>query len=336
MTGVGSAPSAALAGTVLVTGGAGFIGRALLRRAARESWPARLVITSREPANLERVLARFPGVRGVVADLARPDGTDALRRALEDERIDTVIHAAAVKSVPDAERDVRAAIELNVSGSERVARAAIDAGVRTVVGISSDKACAPAGVYGLTKALMERSFAEYARRGSTRFVTARAGNVAGAGGSVVPLFRRQLADEGRVTLTDPKMTRFWLSADECVELVVAAVALGNEATGATLLARYPAMTIGDVAQAAWLHHGGSGEVPVSVIGKRPGEKLSDELWNEAEAPRLVEWGRYLYLRPPLGAAPDDVPVEPHYQSDAPARWLGVAEMRTIIHDAEGV
>jgi UDP-N-acetylglucosamine 4,6-dehydratase/5-epimerase len=325
-----------LTGTVLVTGGTGFIGRALLRRAAREDWPARLVVTSRDAANLASLRERFPRVIGVVADLARPEGEAALRRALVEERPDTVIHAAAVKSVPDAERDVRAAIELNVTGSERVARAAIDAGAGTVVGVSSDKACAPAGVYGLTKALMERSFAEYARVSATRFVAARAGNVAGAGGSVIPLFRRQLADVGHVTLTDPKMTRFWLSADECVDLVVAAVLLAKEANGATLLARYPAMTIGEVAQAAWLAHGGSGEVPVKVIGKRPGEKLSDELWNDAEAPRLVEWGRYLYLRPPL-AAPVEAPLsEPHYGSEAPARWLSVAEMQAVIRDAESI
>jgi FlaA1/EpsC-like NDP-sugar epimerase len=326
----------ALEGTVLVTGGTGFIGRALLRRAARERWSARLLVTSRDADNLARVLARFPGVRGVVADLAQAGGVEALRRALDSERVDTVIHAAAVKSVPDAERDVHAAIELNVVGSERVARAAADAGVAVVVGVSSDKACAPAGVYGLTKALMERTFAELSRTSRTSFATARCGNVAGAGGSVVPLFRRQLVDSGRVTLTDPGMTRFWLSADDSVELVVATVALAKEATGATLLARYPAMTIGDVAQAAFLTHGGSGSVPVDVVGKRPGEKLSDELWNEAEAPRLVEWGRYLYLRPPLAGAATVPVAEPRYGSEAPARWLSVAEMQAIIHDAESI
>ena len=114
-----------LAGNVLVTGGTGFVGRALLRRADRERWPVQVVITSRSAENLARVRERFPGVRGLLADLTRPEGAEALRRALEEERIDTVIHAAAVKSVPDAERDVRVAIELNVTGSERVARAAI-------------------------------------------------------------------------------------------------------------------------------------------------------------------------------------------------------------------
>jgi UDP-N-acetylglucosamine 4,6-dehydratase/5-epimerase len=327
---------AALEGTVLVTGGTGFIGRALLRRAARERWPARLLVTSRDATNLARVIARFPGVQGVVADLARTDGIDTLRKTLRDEHVDTIIHAAAVKSVPDAERDVRAAIELNVNGSERVARAATEAGVGVVVGVSSDKACAPAGVYGLTKALMERVFAEQARTSATRFATARCGNVAGAGGSVVPLFRRQLADAGRVTLTDPQMTRFWLSPDDSVDLVSSAVALAKEASGATLLARYPAMTIGDVAQAAFLTHGGAGQVPVSVVGKRPGEKLSDELWNEAEAPRLVEWGRFLYLRPPLDGPAENPVAEPRYGSEAPARWLSVAEMQAIIHDAESV
>lgn len=321
---------------MLVTGGTGFIGRALLRRAAREAWPARLLVTSRDPATLARILARFSGVRGILADLATTAGIETLRRTLGEERVGTVIHAAAVKSVPDAERDVRAAVELNVIGSDRVARAATDAGVGTVVGISSDKACAPAGVYGLTKALMERSFSEHARTSSTRFVTARCGNVAGAGGSVVPLFKKTLAEAGRVTLTDPKMTRFWLSAEESVELVVAAVALGREASGATLLARYPAMTIGDVAQAVWLEHGGNGDVPVAVIGKRPGEKLSDELWNDAEAPRLVEWGRYLYLRPPLDGPAKDPVAESHYGSENPARWLSVAEMRAIVQDAESV
>jgi UDP-N-acetylglucosamine 4,6-dehydratase len=326
----------ALDGTVLVTGGTGFIGRALLRRAAREQWPARFLVASRDPQNLGHVLSRFPGVRGLVTDLATARGEEALRRALGDEHIDVVIHAAAVKSVPDAERDVFSAIELNVNGSERLARASVDAGVGVVVGVSSDKACAPAGVYGMTKALMERAFSEHARNSATRFVTARCGNVAGAGGSVVPLFRRQLSETGRVTLTDPQMTRFWLSADQAVDLVVAATALAKEATGATLLARYPAMTIGDVAQATFLTHGGSGDVPASIIGRRPGEKLSDELWNEAEAPRLVEWGRYLYLGPPL-AGPASVPVpEPRYGSEAPARWLGIEEMRAIIEDAESI
>jgi UDP-N-acetylglucosamine 4,6-dehydratase/5-epimerase len=328
-------PQGSLEGTVLVTGGTGFVGRALLRRAAREAWPARIVVTSRNVGTLERIRARFPGVGGVVADLARHEGQEVLGRALRAERVDTVIHAAAVKSIPDAERDVRAAIELNVIGSDAVARAAIEAGVGTVVGISSNAACAPAGVYGFTKALMERSFAAHARSSSTRFVTARSGNVAGAGG-VVPLFRRQLAEQARVSLTDPKMTRFWLSADEGVDLVLAAVALAQQANGATLLGLYPAMRIRDVAQAVWLERGGSGDVPAEIVGKLPGEKLSDELWNEAEAPRLVTWGRYLYLRPVLDG-PAEVPhAEQRYGSENPARWLSVADIRAIIQDAETV
>ncbi len=328
-----ASPSTQRSGRILVTGGTGSLGRALLGRAHREGWPARLVVVSRDAGKCAALERELSGIRAVTLDLGSPAGGQALARLLAEERIDTLIHAAAEKQVPVAERHVADAVRANVTASTHVARAAVEAGVARVVGVSTDKACSPASVYGLTKALMERLFAEADTFGSTRFVCLRCSNVIGSSGSAALLFFRQLAENGTIRVTDRRMTRFALSLAEAVDLVWLCADLAVEIPGATLLPRYPAYRIDDLSEAVWLERGGSGPPPVEVTGLRPGERLFDLLWDEGDAPRLAAFGDHPYLKPGGTTPALDGALPPRYSSEAPVRWLTVSELRRMINEA---
>lgn len=356
-------------GNILITGGAGFLGRAIIRRAIREKWEARFTVYSRDENKQFEVKRRY----GKDADLrfVLGDVIDAGRLRDVMTGHDIVIHAAAVKFIPEAEWNVREAIRVNVEGSNAVAEAAVRAGVETVIGISTDKACAPLNTYGATKMLMERIFSEWARiQSRTHFATVRYGNVIGSTGSVIPLFEKQMADRGELQVTDPRMTRFWLSADAAVDLILLALGYAEGRPGATLIGANPAMAITELATAVWrlylAEHGGSltgafekvtsskrklrlaarESLPkLRFTGIRPGEKLAEQLFNEQEAPRAYpifesEATRGFVLLPPterLGDGPGDpLPAKNGYSSDAPVRWLSTDEMIDLIIDARTI
>ena len=209
-------------GTVLVTGGTGSLGQAILSRAKVERWDARFVVYSRDEAKQAVLQERFPDVRCILGDVRDGDRLEAAMRG-----VDTVIHAAAYKRVPEAERQPITCAEANVVGSANVVAAARRIGTPRVIGISTDKACSPINAYGFTKALMERMFAAEAleRPDGPAFTTVRYGNVIASRGSVVPMFRAQAARGGPLTLTDPDMTRFWITLDDAVDLILAGLAI---------------------------------------------------------------------------------------------------------------
>lgn len=326
-----------LQGRVLVTGGAGFLARAIYRRATAEDWPAEFTCLSRDDSKHAALQARFPHVETVQADvgLTDVDYLEALMRGF-----DVVIHAAASKHVDRSESHAFATIRTNVEGSRRVAAAALGARVGRVIGISTDKAVQPSNVYGCTKMAMERLFQEADRLGTTRFHIVRYGNVISSTGSVITLFQRWLAEEQPIRLTDPRMTRFWMGVDEAIDLID--YALRQPRGGEVILPKMRAMPMHDLVRTmlGYNEHGtldadvAAGRV--QIIGTRPGEKRHESLMHEQESVRAVERERgYVHLAPPDSRSSNTVPWS--ITSDhPPGGWMGVADMRALIEDAAEV
>jgi len=329
-----------LTGNILVTGGAGFLARGIYRRARAEGWGARFTAFSRDDAKHARLQADFPEVRTVLGDVA---GGDELLLDTVFVGHDAVIHAAASKYVDRAETSVWDTVRTNVYGSQAVAEAAIRAGVERVVGISTDKACEPVNVYGQTKAVMERIFQEAdALSPDTRFTVVRYGNVVGSTGSVVPLFRRQLEETGRVRVTDPKMTRFWMGVDEAVDLIVDALHPDfGEFRGHVLVPSARALPLGDLVRIAI---GVDPGVPLSedmveVVGVRPGEKRHEKLIHQQESVRAKGYigpdRAFQWALAPPGDEPSAAAFD--FVSDAPLRgMMPLDEMVALMADAETV
>jgi UDP-N-acetylglucosamine 4,6-dehydratase len=349
------------------------LGRAIIRRATRENWPCQFTVFSRDETKQWELRRRYPTVRCVLGDVAA--GVGDLLSVMHETEPRTVIHAAAVKYIPEAEWNVWETIRINITGSTNVAIAALSTpSVEKVVGISTDKACAPLNLYGLTKAVMERAFAEANRRGKARFVTVRYGNVVGSTGSVIPVFEKQIEDHGEIRVTDPRMTRFWLSADAAVDLIILALGYAEGRPGATIIGANPAMSIVNLAAAVWqLWHLERGISPldgfekagfeefarrraaradepsIKFTGVRPGEKLAEQLFNAQETPRayalfdgeLTATTGFVLVPPTETLArgegePMPVGWPDGYSSDAPVRWLSPDEMIELIRDARTI
>ncbi|HEX5504843.1 MAG TPA: polysaccharide biosynthesis protein [Thermomicrobiales bacterium] len=289
---------------VLITGGTGSIGTILVRRllGGELGLPREIIVFSRDEAKQYAMrLAIEQGASGEatyrerqrvsfhIGDVANyASVVAALRRA------DIVFHAAALKQVPTAEFFPSEAIRTNVAGAENIVRAIREHGlpVETVVGISTDKACKPVNVMGMTKALQERIFVQAnLHRATTRFVVARYGNVLASRGSVIPLFHKQVAAGGPVTVTTPEMTRFLMSLDQAVDTILAALVQAHP--GEVFVPRIPSARMTDVAAALI----GARPIDVRFVGIRPGEKTHEILVSEEEALRTVRRDDYYAIAP---------------------------------------
>lgn len=315
-----------LTGSVLITGGSGFIARAIYRRASRESWPATFTCLSRNEHAQDNIRHQFPDVCcliGDVRDLSR----------LQDAFIgqDVVIHAGALKRVPEGELEPWEVSKTNVVGTMNVIDAARQAGVSRVVNISTDKAAKPINAYGMSKALAER-IVSWASTPTTRFTSVRYGNVVGSTGSVIPLFQRQLQESGMVSVTDPKMTRFWMSYDEAIDCIL--FALGEDRIpGGVVVPRPRAMSLGALAACI------AGD-KVRVIGSRPGEKVDEELIHYQESIRVIHHlgnstHSPFYELTPVGYGNGGrMAVEPFTLASHSAKQIEPDEMLAMIHQAE--
>lgn len=303
---------------VFITGGTGFLGRGLLRRFAdSDDWD--ITVYSRDEYKQVQCAQRWPDVKYVLGDVLNKDRLANCMRGA-----DLVIHTAAVKFIPEAEYNVNEAIDVNVLGTRNVLQAAAEWGVKQVVVISTDKACQPLNVYGMTKALAERMVGEYARyyTGSTSYTACRYGNVIGSTGSVVPLFRQQALVHGEITVTDPDMTRYWITVDQAVDLILDAC---EASPGDIVIPTPAAMRIGDIANLF--------DVPVKVVGVRPGEKRHEQLLHQQESVRAEFDGKNYLLHQDTGL----VYSEPFVLSSGnPQVWLQPQAMLTAIQDAENV
>jgi FlaA1/EpsC-like NDP-sugar epimerase len=279
---------------VLVTGAGGSIGAELCRQIARVA-PSRLVLLDHAEDNLfevERELVDDRHVLNAVAVLADCKEEERMREVLAEHRPEVVFHAAAYKHVALMEANPVEAVRNNALATRVLARAAGDAGVEIFVLVSTDKAVAPATVMGASKALAEWAVeAAGARHPGTAFASVRFGNVLGSSGSVVPIFRRQIAAGGPVTVTDPGMTRFFMTIPEAVQLVIRA---GSLATGGEVFVLDMGEPVSilelanDMIRFSGLEPGR--DIAVDFIGPRPGEKLHEELFNpyERAAPTGVQ------------------------------------------------
>lgn len=264
-----------LSGHVLITGGAGSLGSAIIERAHDEGWDARFTVYSRDESKQAALRDRYADLTYRLGDIR---DASTLARAMRG--VDLVIHAAAYKRVPEAERESIACAEANVMGSIGVIDAALTAGVPKVIGISTDKAAHPINAYGQSKALMERLFQSQAlSQQATAFHLVRYGNVLASRGSVVPALLSQVAKGEPITLTDPGMTRFWLTLDDAVDLVLRTLTIEP---GEILIPACHSASMADMAQAI------APDWPTRLIGDRGGEKCHETLMHEHESP-FARW-----------------------------------------------
>lgn len=308
---------------LFITGGAGYLGRAFLRVLSKERPEIRCTIFSRDHGKHSTCQKEFPQYRYVLGDIRDPKCVE-----LAIIGHDTVIHAAAFKYVPEGETNAVECHEINALGSLNVARGAVKAGVERVVGLSTDKACQPINVYGMTKLMMERIFQEFNSRSETRFNLVRYGNVVSSTGSAIPLFRRQARETGRVQITNPDMTRFWLSVYDAVDLIKLAL---EEEGGTILIPRLPSLSIHKVAIAAvQLEFDGKGDhIEYEFIGQRFGEKKHEDLLGKVEAPYMEMVSEKLMRLYPMTSKPIEKYLE-RYNSEKPDRFLSTDETIKMI------
>lgn len=321
--------------SILITGGTGSFGQAFVRTVL-DRFPdvARLVVYSRDELKQFEMAQRFsdrdyPGLRYFIGDVRDPD---RLRRALEG--IDIVIHAAALKQVPAAEYNPFECIKTNVIGAQNVIEASLEAGVQRVVALSTDKAAAPINLYGATKLCSDKLFtAANNIRGKrdVRFSAVRYGNVMGSRGSVIPFFLQQRAG-GVLPITDPSMTRFNITLDEGVKMVLWAVE--NSLGGEIFVPKIPSYRILDVAEAI------APGCQTKIVGLRPGEKIHEEMITSSDSINTVDLGAYYAILPSAGFFSLDDYIERTggarveagfaYDSLNNPDFLAVEELRSLI------
>lgn len=277
-----------LSGRVFITGGAGFLARAIYKQAAEEGWPCEFTAFSRDDSKHVALHQRFPHVRTIRGDVA---GTDVEILAGYMGGHDYVIHAAANKYVDLAEQNPWETMRVNVHGSENVALAAIRAGVKRVVGISTDKACEPSSTYGLSKAAMERLFlGANDFSGDTEFSVVRYGNVVGSTGSFIAKLWAERDSTDPVKVTNPDMTRFWMRPKDAVAIVAYALAT-DCGCSAVLVPELPSLTNKQVVEFICTKR------PIDIVGERPGEKMHESLISDREARGVVRHDRYFAIIP---------------------------------------
>ncbi|WP_316360405.1 polysaccharide biosynthesis protein [Devosia sp.] len=280
---------------LMVTGGTGSFGDAVLRRFL-DSSVREIRIFSRDEKKQDdlRKLYASDKLKFYLGDVRDPQSLLAATRG-----VDFIFHAAALKQVPSCEFHPMEAVKTNVLGTENVLEAAIANGVKRVVCLSTDKAVYPINAMGISKALMEKVMVAKSRelgQGQTVLCGTRYGNVMASRGSVIPLFAEQISNGRPITITDPQMTRFMMSLDDAVELVI--YAFTNGQNGDIFVQKAPAATIGTLAT-AMVQMLGVPEHPIDVIGTRHGEKLFETLLSREEMAGAMDLGEYYRILPDL-------------------------------------
>lgn len=321
---------------ILITGGTGSFGKTFVRYALEHLDPGRLVIFSRDELKQYEMRQQFgddPRLRWFLGDIR---DEKRLLRAMHG--VDYVVHAAALKQIDTAEYNPFEFVKTNVLGSQNVIEAAIDTGVKKVVALSTDKASSPINLYGATKLTADKLFISgnhYAAAYETRFAVVRYGNVMGSRGSVIPFFRRLAESGDSLPITDLRCTRFFLTLQRAVQMVVDAFDLMQG--GELLVPRIPSMKVVDLAQAI------APGAAMHDVGLRPGEKLHEEMISPEEGrralvlpgneyfviqPDLATWG----YRPPVGGVP--VGSEFAYRSDTNDQWYSREQIAAILEEKD--
>lgn len=327
---------------ILITGGTGSLGKTLLKRilAGEAGTPSKIIIFSRDEAKQHQMRLEYQNKKVATDEIIFHNFEEFVEFYIGDVRdfhsiaavlkkVDVVFNAAALKQVPTCEYFPNEAIMTNILGPENIIRAIREheLPIDTVVGISTDKACKPVNVMGMTKALQERLFiqANYSCP-QTRFICVRYGNVLASRGSVIPLFHEQISFGGPLTITTSDMTRFLLSLNQAVSIVFAAVSEANK--GETYIPRMPSARVMDIAE---LLIGNKG-IKIVITGIRPGEKIHEILISEEECHRTVERGQYYAIKPILpelmSNASEPIALQGEYSSGD--NLMGKEELRLLM------
>ncbi|MFZ5998508.1 MAG: UDP-N-acetylglucosamine 4,6-dehydratase (inverting) [Nitrospirota bacterium] len=315
---------------VLVTGGTGSFGKKFIDNVLKRYKPSKLIVFSRDELKqfeMQQIFSerRYPSMRYFLGDIR---DKERLYRAFEG--VDVVVHAAALKQVPALEYNPFEAVQTNIIGAQNIINAAIDKGVKKIIVLSTDKAVGPANLYGATKLCMEKLFIAanaYAGTHATRFSVVRYGNVVGSRGSVIPLFLKQ-KEKGTLTVTDKRMTRFWITLDEGVGLVLKGLRLMKG--GEIFIPRIPSAKIMDICEAI------GPKCKIDIVGIRPGEKLHETLISEDEARHTYDRGDHFVIYSSASGREINSKKSKKvregfiYSSDRNDRWLTVAEIKKII------
>jgi len=318
--------------SILITGGTGSFGHAFVPMTLEKYNPRKIVIFSRDEMKQWEMAKLFnddPRVRFLIGDVR---DKDRLSRALDG--IDYVVHAAATKIVPTAEYDSFECVKTNVIGAMNLIDACIDKGVKRIVALSTDKASAPANLYGATKLASDRLFISgnsYSGGHDTKFSVVRYGNVMGSRGSVIPFFLSLSEDNNDLPITDVRMTRFMITLEEGVDLVWKA--FEDMVGGEIYVRKIPSMKVTDVAKAV------SESAKQTVVGIRPGEKLHEQMIGPEDAMYTYEYPEYYKILPSINnwsCDPDRIKegkkVSEYflYSSDANKEWMEIKELQEWI------
>ncbi len=295
--------------TVVITGGTGSLGKVLTRRllSGSSGKPKKIIIFSRDEAKQHFMRVEYQQKKKVTDEVIYHNFEQVLEFRIGDVRdyhsvcsvlkhADVVVNAAALKQVPSCEYFPYEAVSTNITGGENIIRAIRenDLQVQTVVGVSTDKACKPVNVMGMTKSIQERVFiAANITVPTTRFICVRYGNVLASRGSVIPLFHEQIKNGGPITITTEDMTRFLLPLERAVDTILAA--LQHAAAGETFVPKVPSARIVDVAKALM----GKRKIELVITGIRPGEKIHEIMVSDEEAWRTFSRGDYYAIKPML-------------------------------------
>lgn len=324
--------------TILITGGTGSFGKKF-SEIILKNYPEikKLIIFSRdefkqfEMANLPQFKNQNK-LRFFIGDVR---DKERLFRAFNG--VDFVIHAAALKQVPACEYNPFEAIKTNVIGAQNVIDCAIDRKVEKVVALSTDKACSPINLYGATKLCSDKLFIAsnvYSGEQDTKISVVRYGNVAGSRGSVIPFFKKLIAEGAtEIPITDLRMTRFWLKLEEAVEMVIEAIETMNG--GELFVRKIPSMKITDLAQAMAPH------LKLKEVGIRPGEKIHETMISSEDSRSTIELEKYYIIKPEseelrdrilIKGKPVDVNFE--YNSGNNSQWLSIQQMKDLIKEVD--
>lgn len=318
--------------TILLTGGTGSFGQKFSEIILNEFNPKSLRIYSRGELLQMQMEQHFNDDRlrffiGDVRDLGR------LNRAMCG--VDIVVHAAALKHVPACEYNPLEAVKTNIEGTANVVNAAIDNGIEKVMVISTDKAVHPVNLYGATKMVAEKLAIQgnsYSGEKNTKISCVRYGNVIGSRGSVIPVFKEQMKS-GMISITDARMTRFWITLDQGVRFVTRCIE--NMQGGEIFIPKIPSMKLMDLAEAIAPH------IPKKFTGIRPGEKLHEVLITEDEARHAVEYDLHFVIEPEhkfwksfQGPGGKTLSGDYRYDSCSNTDWLSIEKLRAIVADKE--
>ena len=327
--------------SLLVTGGTGSFGKRFVRTVLDRCRPSRLIVFSRDElkqSEMQQELsdAQYPCLRFFIGDVR-----DRRRLEMAMRDVDFVVHAAALKHVPVAEYNPSECIHTNVLGAENVVHAALTCGVKRVVALSTDKAANPVNLYGASKLAADKIFVaanNLSGRIGTRFSVVRYGNVVGSRGSVIPFFQK-LCREGATSLpvTDPRMTRFWITLQQGVDFVLSCLKTAHG--GEIFVPKIPSMRMTDLA------HCLAPELPVRVVGIRPGEKLHEVLITAEDARTTLALGDRYVIRPAFkfwsgnGECHDEATAQPVvedfvYSSDRNDDWLDGERLHAMLREVE--